>query len=61
MVVSWLLSALLSLPQVVMFRVVKHPEVEWHQCTQRGWVESLSQEIIIQQDNRQEDHGATVN
>ena len=30
---SWLFSFLLSLPQALMFRLIKHPQAEFYQCT----------------------------
>ena len=46
-VVSWALSLLLSLPQAFMFRKLKHPVVEFYQCTTDMVVEEFSEQILV--------------
>ena len=45
-VVSWLVSIILSLPQAFMFRKMKHPAVEFFQCTTNNVVEDFSTMIL---------------
>ena len=47
---SWVVSLLLSLPQAFMFRKLKHPMLEFYQCTTRMVVEEFS-EVVRENDN----------
>ena len=38
----WVVSLLLSIPQAIMFRKVKHPNKEFHQCTSEMVIEMNS-------------------
>ena len=46
-VISWTLSLLLSLPQAFMFRKLKHPAVEFYQCTTDMVVEEFSEQVVV--------------
>ena len=43
-VISWLLTFLFSLPQAVIFRVLKHPEKDFYQCTTFAFWQNLGDE-----------------
>ena len=30
---AWIVSAICALPQTLVFRVLKHPKIDFHQCT----------------------------
>ena len=38
---AWIISALCALPQTLVFRVKRHPQVEFYQCTQMGYFEDI--------------------
>jgi hypothetical protein len=38
---AWLLSALCALPQTLVFRVLKHPKIEFFQCTSMNFFRDL--------------------
>jgi hypothetical protein len=44
---SWVVSILLSLPQALVFRKLKHPELEFYQCTTSMAIEDFSQEVEV--------------
>ena len=44
--ISWVVSILLSFPQAMMFRKLKHPYLEYHQCTQKMVIESYSDIVV---------------
>ena len=44
--ISWVVSILLSCPQAMMFRKLKHPTMEFHQCTTTMVIESYSDIVI---------------
>jgi hypothetical protein len=42
MIVSaWLVSAVFALPQTLVFRVLKHPKIEFFQCTSMNFFRDL--------------------
>ena len=45
---AWLTTLLFSLPQAVIFRVLRHPLVEFYQCTTWGYFENLATRNITQ-------------
>ena len=45
---AWLTTLLFSLPQAVIFRVLRHPLVEFYQCTTWGYFENLATSNITQ-------------
>ena len=38
---AWLISALCALPQTLVFRVLKHPQMEFYQCTTMQYFEGI--------------------
>ena len=46
-VISWIISTVLSLPQAFMFRKLKHPAVEFYQCTTDMVVEDYSKQTVV--------------
>lgn len=38
---AWIISALCALPQTLVFRVLKHPKVEFFQCTSMGYFDDI--------------------
>ena len=40
--VSWLVTILFTVPQAIIFRVLKHPEKDFYQCTTYNFFEELS-------------------
>jgi hypothetical protein len=46
-VVSWIISIILSLPQAFMFRKLKHPYVKFYQCTTHMVVEEYSHQVVV--------------
>ena len=43
---SWMVSLILSLPQAFMFRKLKHPHLEFYQCTTKNVLESYSDLVV---------------
>ena len=43
-IVAWILTLLFASPQAIIFRVLKHPEKEFYQCTTYNFFESLASE-----------------
>ena len=43
--VSWLATIIFSLPQAIIFRVLKHPEKDFYGCTTNNFFEDLSSPI----------------
>ena len=46
---SWVVSLVLSSPQALMFRKMKHPNLEFYQCTTNMVIESYS-ELVVEGD-----------
>lgn len=44
---AWIISALCALPQTLVFRVLKHPQAEFYQCTQLGFYEEIFDNTTI--------------
>ena len=44
---SWVISIILALPQAFMFRKLKHPEIEFYQCTTTMAIEDASYEVLV--------------
>ena len=38
---AWLISALCALPQTLVFRVLKHPEIDFYQCTTMNYFDNI--------------------
>ena len=38
---AWLISAICALPQSLVFRVLKHPQIEFYQCTSMNFFSDL--------------------
>ena len=38
---AWFISALCAFPQTLVFRVLKHPEVEFYQCTSMNYFDGI--------------------
>ena len=47
---SWMVSGVLSCPQAILFRKVKHPKMDFYQCTPIMFLETYSHIVI--KDNR---------
>ena len=43
---AWLISALCGLPQTLVFRVLKHPQMEFYQCTTMQYFDNILLEKI---------------
>ena len=43
---SWVVSIILSSPQAIMFRKMKHPYLEFYQCTNKMVVENYSHLVV---------------
>ena len=43
---AWLISALCALPQTLVFRVLKHPQMEFYQCTTMQYFDNINVEKI---------------
>ena len=39
---AWVVTFIFTLPQAILFRVMKHPEKEFYQCTTYNFFEDLS-------------------
>ena len=46
-VLAWLLTMLFSCPQAIIFRVKKHPEKEFYQCTTYNFFSDLSTPVMV--------------
>ena len=44
---AWLITLISVTPQAVIFRVLKHPQSDFYQCTTEGFFESLSTEKVL--------------
>ena len=44
---SWVVSIILASPQAFMFRKLKHPDIEFYQCTTTMAVEDFSEKIVV--------------
>ena len=49
--ISWLISLILASPQALMFRKLKHPSLDFHQCTTNLVIETYS-ELIFDENGR---------
>jgi hypothetical protein len=38
---AWIVSAICALPQTLVFRVLKHPKIDFHQCTSMTFFSQL--------------------
>lgn len=43
-IAAWILTLIYSSPQAIIFRVLKHPEKDFYQCTTFNFFESLATE-----------------
>ena len=43
---SWVLSFVLSSPQAMLFRKMKHPDMEFYQCTTKMVIENISTVVM---------------
>ena len=46
-ILSWLATIIFTLPQAIIFRVLKHPEKDFYQCTTYNFFEELSSPVQI--------------
>ena len=46
-ILSWLATFIFTLPQAIIFRVIKHPEKDFYQCTTYNFFEELSSPVQI--------------
>ena len=44
---SWIVSIILALPQAFIFRKLKHPDMEFYQCTTTMAIEDFSHEVVV--------------
>ena len=47
--ISWLISLTLASPQALMFRKLKHPSLDFHQCTTNMVIETYSEVVFEDQ------------
>ena len=45
--IAWLVTLISVIPQAVIFRVLKHPEADFYQCTTEGFFENMTTEIVL--------------
>ena len=46
-IMAWLVTIIFTIPQAIIFRVLKHPEKEFYQCTTFNFFEELSSPVVI--------------
>ena len=46
-IMAWLLTIIFTIPQAIIFRVLKHPEKDFYQCTTFNFFEELSSPVEI--------------
>ena len=46
-ILSWLATIIFTMPQAIIFRVMKHPEKDFYQCTTYNFFEELSSPVQI--------------
>ena len=46
-ILAWLATLLFSSPQAIIFRVLKHPEKDFYQCTTYNFFEDLSSPVEV--------------
>ena len=47
MILAWVVTLILTIPQAIIFRVMKHPEKEFYQCTTYNFFEDHSNPIMV--------------
>ena len=45
--IAWLVTIISVIPQAVIFRVLRHPEIDYYQCTTEDFFESLTTETVV--------------
>ena len=46
-ITAWLVTVISASPQAVIFRVLKHPETEFYQCTTVNYFESWATNVTV--------------
>ena len=46
-ILAWVLTLIFTIPQAIIFRVMKHPQKEFYQCTTYNFFEDLSTPVIV--------------
>ena len=46
-ILAWAITILFTIPQAIIFRVMKHPEKEFYQCTTFNFFEDLSTAVVV--------------
>ena len=41
MILAWVVTLIFTIPQAILFRVMKHPEKDFYQCTTYNFFEDL--------------------
>ena len=44
---AYIATVILASPQAIIFRVLKHPTIEFYQCTTYNFFEDLSEEVTV--------------
>ena len=47
MILAWVITLIFTIPQAIIFRVMKHPEKEFYQCTTYNFFEDLSTPFMV--------------
>ena len=47
MILAWVVTLIFTIPQAIIFRVMKHPEKEFYQCTTYNFFEDLSTPVMV--------------
>ena len=46
-IMAWVVTLIFTIPQAIIFRVMKHPAKEFYQCTTYNFFEGLSSVIVV--------------
>ena len=49
-IMAWVVTLIFTIPQAIIFRVMKHPAKEFYQCTTYNFFESLSTQVVVGND-----------
>ena len=52
MILAWVVTLIFTIPQAIIFRVMKHPEKEFYQCTTYNFFEDLSTAMMVGNDTQ---------
>ena len=55
--ISWVISLTLASPQALMFRKLKHPSLDFHQCTTNMVIETYSEVVFENQQAKMKFYG----